>query len=130
MKKEPTQAAILLWAVRTFGSETALDKKERSLRFLEEALEVVQSLDLPKEDCLRMVDYVYSRDKGGPCSEIGGALVTLRALAEFLELNSDECLRQEFNRINTPSVIERCRRKQAQKEKQGVGKAPQIEGLS
>jgi hypothetical protein len=76
-----SQNAILDWVAQCFGPEWT-NKNERSCRFIEEAIELVQACDLPKEMVLKLVDRVYSKPKGDIYQEIGGASVTLMALCE------------------------------------------------
>lgn len=55
-----------------FGEQISKDKVERNHRFLEEALELVQSLDCTKSEAHQLVDYVFDRAKGEPPQECGG----------------------------------------------------------
>ena len=58
------------------------DIEERCYRFLEEVIELVQSIHggLSEEDCIRTVKYVYGRNPGVPQQEVGGVMVTLTAM--------------------------------------------------
>jgi len=58
------QQRTRLWIEHCFGLEIANDKDERNHRFLEESLELVQSLGCTKEEALKIVDYVYGRPVG------------------------------------------------------------------
>lgn len=80
MKK--LQINISLWVKRVFGKAMLYDKTERSLRFIEEAVELVQACNLPVEAVLNVVEYVYSRPKGDIEQEVGGVALTLAALCE------------------------------------------------
>lgn len=111
------QEAVYKWTVKAFGKEVAKDKVERNQRFLEEALELVQSLDLPKEDALKLVDYVYSRPKGEPSQEVGGVSVTLSNLCSANDIFLDIAAETELYRINRPEILEKIRIKQANKPK-------------
>jgi len=68
------------WMQECFGPEIAADTVERNHRFLEEALELVQSLGCSKAEAVALVDYVYDRPVGEPKQEVGGVMVTLAAL--------------------------------------------------
>ena len=74
------QGQVVIWLKTCFGEETAKDKTERSLRFIEEALELVQATGTSKEDVLKLVDYVYSRPIGEIEQEVGGVMTTLPSL--------------------------------------------------
>jgi hypothetical protein len=76
------QEQVGKWAVACFGETTAKDRVERNHRFLEESLELVQSLGCTKSEALQLVEYVFSRDVGEPYQELGGVMVTLGALSE------------------------------------------------
>ncbi len=69
------------WVCQAFGLSKLQDKPERRRRFLEEALELCQSLGMTREEVLRMVEYVYAREAGEPLQELGGTLTTLASLA-------------------------------------------------
>jgi hypothetical protein len=75
------QSRVYEWVRDAFGFESAFDKKIRTHRFVEEAIELAQATDCPKEEVLRIVEYVYGRPKGDVFQEIGGVLITLNALA-------------------------------------------------
>lgn len=72
--------SVASWVEKCFGEEVANNKSERNFRFFEEATELVQACDMTKEQCLQLVDYVYSRPKGEKNQEAGGVMVTLAAL--------------------------------------------------
>lgn len=107
------QQNIWEWACQAFGREAAQNKDERNYRFLEEALELVQSLGCSKEDALKLVDYVYERPAGEPYQEVGGVSITLHLLCEVNGLFLDDCTEVELKRIY--EKIEQIREKQANK---------------
>lgn len=74
------QNRVGAWMDKCFGPEISSDLKERNHRFLEEALELVQSCGAKKDEALMLVDYVYDRDQGEVNQEVGGVMVTLAAL--------------------------------------------------
>lgn len=74
------QQRVQPWMMACFGPEIAADATERNHRFLEEALELVQSCGATKEEARHLVDYVYGRPAGERAQEIGGVMVTLAAL--------------------------------------------------
>lgn len=109
------QQDVKNWCVTCFGETTATDTAERSWRFMEEALELVQSLGMTDEQVKQLVDYVYSREVGEPGQEVGGVMVTLSALVAASGLDLEECALTELNRINQPHIIEKIRAKHARK---------------
>lgn len=97
-----------------FGAEITNDKTERNYRFLEEALELVQSNNCTREDAHALVEYVYDRPAGDLRQELGGAMVTLAALADALRIEMEDCGSQELDRVW--GKIKEIREKQASKK--------------
>jgi hypothetical protein len=111
------QSRIWTWCGETFeGLIDWRSRQERCFRFLEEALELVQALDVPKAEAQRMLDYVYSRPAGEPAQELGGVAITLMSLAEREGLGLAEAARAEFDRILDPEAQAKIRAKQATKK--------------
>lgn len=86
------------WAKHCFGPEITQDVGVRNLRFIEEAIELVQALGCTKEDTLKLVDHVYNRPVGDPPQEVGGVLVTLAALCNASHLDMEQCGKDEIAR--------------------------------
>jgi len=112
------QVRVQEWVRHCFGDEIANNIKERNLRFLEEALELVQSLGMTKEQAHAMVDYVYGRDVGEPKQEAGGVTVTLMSLGEANGIQVLEEAEKELARVW--GNVDRIREKQAMKSGKGV----------
>ena len=117
MKIFEFQLRVAFWVRFAFGSETAMDKIERHHRFLEEALELVQSTGCTKDEAHELVEYVYARPVGDPAQEVGGVMLTLAALCWSHDLLMDRCGLQELNRVY--DNIDQIRAKQAAKPKHG-----------
>ena len=111
------QHYVEVWCNKCFGREVAGDKIIRNHRFLEEALELVQSLGCTQHEAKQLVDYVYGRPVGEPHQEVGGVMVTLAALCAANDLDMAEDGDTELTRINRPEIIEKIRAKQAAKPK-------------
>lgn len=101
------------WVLACFGADIAKNKAERNHRFLEEALELVQSLGCTKDDAHLLVDYVYDRVVGNPHQEVGGVMVTLSALCNASGLSVDDAGEDELERVY--DKLEAIRKKQASK---------------
>ncbi|MFS0771087.1 hypothetical protein [Sphingomonas sp. 1P08PE] len=112
---EAFQSRVQPWMLACFGAEIAADGVERNHRFLEEALELVQSTGCTASEAHQLVDYVFGRDVGEPAQEVGGVMVTLAALclAHGLDMHADG--ETELARIWTK--VEKIRAKQAAKPK-------------
>lgn len=87
------------WAVRSFGSDHVVNNGIRALRTAEEAIELAQAYDVPKETMLKCVEMVYSKPKGEPLQELGGVFVTANILAESLRVESDTVFETELRRV-------------------------------
>jgi len=74
------QTRVGAWLAVCFGASIARDKTERSHRFLEEAIELVQACGATAGEAHQLVDYVYGRPVGDRAQEIGGVMLTLAAL--------------------------------------------------
>lgn len=109
------QQRVTDWVNTTFTEAEAKDVPERALRTAEEALELAQACDVDAETLHRLVDYVFSRPVGKPGSEIAGTMVTVYALATALGADAQAEFETELARINTPEIVERCRRRQHEK---------------
>jgi hypothetical protein len=109
------QARVDGWLLRCFGEEIARDKAERNHRFLEEALELAQSIDCTKSEAHQLVDYVFDRPAGEPAQECGGVMVTLAALCLANGLDMKEAGEKELARVW--GKIDKIREKQANKPK-------------
>jgi hypothetical protein len=94
------QREILEWAVDKFGP-VALDRNERALRFVEEALELGQVEFVSEQQAIGLVKRVFSRSPGNVDKEIGQAALTLEALAENIGKNARHLLAVEYERIKS-----------------------------
>lgn len=111
----PFQGRVKPWMLVCFGAEIAADTLERNDRFIEEALELVQSLGYSADRAHALVDYVFGRPVGEPRQEVGGVMVTLAALCLAAGLDMHEAGEAELARITRPEIIEKIRAKQAAK---------------
>lgn len=89
---------FLNWAVDVFGP-VAVDPRERAMRFLEEAIELSQTLNVPIGTISAVTERVYARAPGRASQEIGQAMVTLEILAESIGFNADTEAAREFDRV-------------------------------
>jgi hypothetical protein len=115
IQMESFQYRVDKWLLACFGEEISRDKVERNHRFLEEALELVQSLGCTESEALQLVHYVFGREVGEVKQETGGVMVTLAALCLASEIDMNECGETELSRIWTK--VEKIREKQANKPK-------------
>jgi NTP pyrophosphatase (non-canonical NTP hydrolase) len=109
------QEGVDKWLLACFGEEIARDKAERSHRFIEEALELVQAAGCSKEETLALVDYVYGRDVGEIKQEVGGVMNTLAALC--LAYGIDMTIAAEAEMARCWLLVDKIRAKQAAKPK-------------
>lgn len=109
------QGRVKPWMDVCFGPEISADMTERNHRFLEEALELVQSTGCTADEAHQLVEYVFSRDVGDPPQEVGGVQVTLAALCLATGMDMAACGETELARIWTK--VEKIREKHASKPK-------------
>lgn len=107
------QSRVQPWMQACFGAEISSDKVERSDRFIEEALELVQAGGYTADRAHALVDYVFGRPQGELNQEIGGVMVTLAALCLAHSLDMHAAGETELARIWTK--VEQIRAKQAAK---------------
>lgn len=113
MSKLSFQDGVAQWLLECFGPVLVADKTERADRFIEEALELVQSVGYPADRILALLSYVYGRPIGEPVQEVGGTMVTLAAFCISHDIDMDEAAQTELARVWTK--IEAIRAKQAAK---------------
>lgn len=107
---------VHMWICETFGLEKAINRENRCRRFIEEAIELVQACDMPKNEVQTILDYVYSRPKGEITQEVGGVLVTLAGHAVAFGYDPETCGNVELARIqNIPK--EKILQKNSEKPK-------------
>lgn len=111
----PFQKRVQAWMMECFSMEICRDTVERNHRFLEESLELVQSLGCTRSEAHQLVDYVFGRPAGEPYQETGGVKVTLAALCLAADTDMDAAGETELARVWTK--IEQIRAKQAAKPK-------------
>lgn len=112
---EAFQQRVRPWMLACFGEQIAADATERNHRFLEEALELVQSCGCAAGEAHQLVDYVYGRPVGERAQEVGGVMVTLAALCLAQVIDMHEAGETELARIWTK--VDAIRAKQAAKPK-------------
>ncbi|WP_208453038.1 hypothetical protein [Burkholderia gladioli] len=114
---KPFQSRVQPWLLECFGPTIAADRVERNHRFLEEALETVQSLGCTASEAHQLVDYTFGRPIGEPVQEVGGVMVTLAALCLASALDMHQAGETELARISEPATVLKIRAKQAAKPK-------------
>lgn len=92
------QLDVRKWVRECFGSKLSMDKRERALRFLEEAVELVQVGGLSRSEVEFVIDYVYGRPVGIIEQEVGGTMTTLAAFCNAYNLNLSDCANKELVR--------------------------------
>ena len=81
--------AVARWMMECFGPKITADKLERADRFVEEALELAQTMPgFSADRAHALVEYVFGRLVGDPRQEVGGVMVTLAALCKVYPVTS------------------------------------------
>lgn len=109
------QQRVAPWMLECFGAEVSRDLTERSHRFLEEALELVQAAGCTPSEAHQLVDYVFGRPIGEISQEVGGVMVTLAALCLAQDIDMHAAGETELARVWTK--IDVIREKHAAKPK-------------
>ena len=108
------QRGVDTWMMKCFGREVSSDLLERSDRFVEEALELAQTMPgFERDRAHALIDYVFDRPSGDREQEVGGVMVTLAALCNACEISIIEVSQMELLRVW--AKIETIREKQAHK---------------
>ena len=107
------QRRVSEWLSACFSSHVGKNQDERMHRFLEEALELAQSLGCSDEDAHQLVDYVFSRPTGNAEAEVGGVMVTLAGLCSASGIDMVDAGERELGR--NWSRIDAIRHKRANK---------------
>lgn len=105
------QARVHSWLQACFGSLIAGDRKERSHRFVEEALELAQASGCSADEAYQLVDYVFARPIGEQEQEVGGVMLTLAALCLANGIDMHAAGEKELARVW--AKIDAIRKKQA-----------------
>lgn len=98
------QSGVRKWMLECFGEESIGALDERKFRFMEEAIELFQSLNGSKEDILTLCDYVYNRPMGEVKQEIGGTLLTLAGICNAMDVDGNELGMSELRRVKEKSA--------------------------
>lgn len=114
------QADVGRWMVECFGEQIAMDRLERIMRFLEEALELAQAEGMTEEEARRVAAYVWGRPQGETPQEVGGVMVTLAAFCFRRGIDLQAEALREFDRIDSPEMRRKIFEKQAFKRSQGL----------
>lgn len=93
------QEKVGKWLHDCFGDQIASDPIERGFRFLEESLELIQSVGVTKQQASQLLDYTFSRPVGEPKQEVGGVMVTLAALCHACGISQVQSAESEYQRI-------------------------------
>ena len=109
------QERIKPWMQECFGAELAADHRERCDRFLEEAVELVQSCGYPQERAHAVIRWKFDGRAGQTPQEVGGVMLTLAALCSAYGLDMDACGEAEMSRVEDPEVIKKIQAKQDRK---------------
>ena len=104
------QSRVASWSDKCF-SEEVITVDTRLLRFIEEALELIQSCNIDRSIAIEMVNYVYDRNhKGSIENEVGDVMVTLAALSQSLGIKMDGAGERALIRINKPDKFSKIKR--------------------
>lgn len=98
------------WAVRCFGVAHCTNRGVRTIRFIEEAIELCQAMGISKEQVHKAVEVVYSRPKGEFSQEVGGVEMTLSVLCTSLGVSRNALFEKELLRCLEKSPADFAKR--------------------
>lgn len=101
------------------------DVSERTHRFAEEAIELVEALGMPLPYLTKLADYVYCRGGGEPRKEVGDVVTTLISLCDRVGIDYFAAATDGLKRLEDPKNIERIRAKR--KTRHGRGPLPGLD---
>jgi hypothetical protein len=87
------------WAYKCFPRDEVDSLPQRGLRFVEEAIELCQTLLVPQQKILAALVHVYSKPIGVASQELGGAGLTLLVLASAMHVSADRAEELELDRV-------------------------------
>jgi hypothetical protein len=101
---------IAEWVRSRFGERCLMDRRERAMRVVEEAIELGQAEGVTQADVVRIAVRVYSRPVGEAGQEAAGVQVCLLAWAIAADANLDVLTRHEVERIErVPAEVSRAK---------------------
>lgn len=94
-----TEKDMAAWVEETFGAQSQRNKRERAVRFLEEALELAQASGVGAHMVQHIIHRVFSKPADNPVLELRQCVSTLMALAHEYDVTLQECADVEFKRM-------------------------------
>ncbi len=98
------QVVVEKWVRRTWGDKVFESIEERTLRIVEEALELSQAEAHDKKEIREklhlLVDRVFDKKPGEPYQELGGLIVTTLAYCAAKEVRLDKAAQTEIDRVH------------------------------
>lgn len=113
------QKRVEAWIISRFTRMALNSRLERAMRLLEEAVELAQACNVPKEYVGKLADHVYSRPPGTVEQELAGVGVAALGFAAHARVSFSAVVRQEVERIEGLS-IEHFRARQNAKADAGI----------
>ena len=108
------QNRVFDWVTKAFGPDHANHVQQRSLRFLEEAIELYQAAGGNLDQAHKLLDFIFARPVGELSKEIGAVVLSLLSVAAAAGWDADEEEQREVDRVTSkdPEVFaERNRQK-------------------
>jgi hypothetical protein len=108
------------WVKKTFGHPIFDSKHERAMRVLEEAIELAQAEGVDKAQVKHLVDFVFNKPVGDIAQEAAGVGFTLLAWGASHELDIATLVFEEIDRVDSPEMIAKIRKKHDPKVDAGI----------
>lgn len=111
------QNRVMAWCKEVHANHPDWDSmRTRVHRFIEEAIELAQSCDVPSIDIDRLVAHIYKRPRGDRRKEIAGVMMGILALTAVDGSSLHELTCVELERIETPEMRARVSERQSSKD--------------
>lgn len=107
------------WVESRLGM-AAMDLHECGMRNGEENIELIQCCGVTEEELISLVKHVYAKPVGVIEQELGGATMTLLALADSAGYVLNQCVEKELDRVESLPPEKFCKR-QAENAANGIG---------
>src|SRR5580765_5431162 len=106
MSKDTWSRLCVKWSKLVFKDKFGLlTPRVRTMRLLEEALELAQAEGVTGPEASIILNQVYDKPIGDPYKELGGVLITAATYAGVARFNLEEAFYDEFERIMNPEIM-------------------------
>lgn len=107
------------WQKLVFG-DRVVTPHVRTLRLLEETLELCQCERVTEEEVQKITRQVYDKPVGNPYNELGGVMICCAIYAGISGWTLEDAFWHEFTRIMDPKIMDKVRTRNLNGDKIGM----------